>query len=210
MTCDNVGSTNPDIAGLGVVLSFTIQAGLSCCLSFWSDRIRTGTTTLDQPGQPRDGSTVQRDFIVVYDTVNFTGVSAAAALTVVFKRPNAIAFRGSLVIVFLSLYVAFVILFGLKLQSWDDDKPGYCYQADKISTRGAAHPHVDIIYLVITALYLFASLIIALLAADASPQRFIRGLQDPESANDRPSRRNRTLISLGRSLRISESSFFTS
>ncbi|KAK7908845.1 hypothetical protein PG985_016148 [Apiospora marii] len=36
MTCSDVGTTNPDIAGLGIILSFTIQAGLSVLLSAWS------------------------------------------------------------------------------------------------------------------------------------------------------------------------------
>ncbi|CEI41545.1 unnamed protein product [Fusarium venenatum] len=36
MACQNVGSTNPDIAGLGIVIAFASQAGLSLVLSFWS------------------------------------------------------------------------------------------------------------------------------------------------------------------------------
>ncbi|KAL6923063.1 hypothetical protein FSST1_000337 [Fusarium sambucinum] len=36
MTCQNVGPTNPDIAGLGIVIAFAFQAGLSLVLSCWS------------------------------------------------------------------------------------------------------------------------------------------------------------------------------
>lgn len=36
MSCVQVGSTNADIAGLGVVLAFAIQGGLSLVLSIWS------------------------------------------------------------------------------------------------------------------------------------------------------------------------------
>ncbi|RYC58491.1 hypothetical protein CHU98_g7716 [Xylaria longipes] len=125
----------------------------------------------------------------VYDTVNFTGVSAAAALVIVFKKPNAIVSRVVLILVFLSLYLVFVILFGLKLQSWDDDIPGHCYRAGGISTEGAAHPYVDNIYLAITALYLFVSLGIALKAAKINLQKYIQSLQVAATPDHRsPSR----------------------
>ncbi|CAH0057125.1 unnamed protein product [Clonostachys solani] len=34
--CPDVGSTNPDIAGLGIVIAFAFQAGVSLVLSIWS------------------------------------------------------------------------------------------------------------------------------------------------------------------------------
>lgn len=103
----------------------------------------------------------------------------AAALVVVLKKPNAIAFRVALILVFLSLYFAFIILFGLKLQSWDDSVAGHCYNAGRISAQGAAHPYVDNIYLAITSLYLFASLAASLQAVRVGLQKFIRDLRDP-------------------------------
>jgi hypothetical protein len=36
MSCVHVGSTNADIAGLGVILSFAAQGGISLALSAWS------------------------------------------------------------------------------------------------------------------------------------------------------------------------------
>ncbi|KAI8944359.1 hypothetical protein F4801DRAFT_223408 [Xylaria longipes] len=253
MACSNVGSTNPDIAGFGVILSFTIQAGISFCLSLLSALLQPGSAVVDQLSQPRNGSTVlsyvgtlldyMKDhdpvtslstltfsgfsklhldqirvlidpvlekisdiqtlngaitqhgtlslyhYHIVYDTVNFTGVSAAAALVIVFEKPNAIVFRVVLILVFLSLYFVFVILFGLKLQSWDDSVPGHCYRAGGISTQGAAHPYVDNIYLAITALYLFVSLGIALKAAKMNLQKYIQSLQVAAAPDHRsPSR----------------------
>ncbi|KAK8048145.1 hypothetical protein PG994_009875 [Apiospora phragmitis] len=41
MACTDVGSANPDIAGLGIILSFIIQAGLSFFLSGWSILVET-------------------------------------------------------------------------------------------------------------------------------------------------------------------------
>lgn len=103
----------------------------------------------------------------------------AAALVVVLKKPNAIALRVGLMLVFLSLYFAFIILFGLKLQLWDGSIAGHCYNAGRISAQDAAHPYVDNIYLAITALYLFASLAASLQAARVGLQKFIRDLRDP-------------------------------
>ncbi|KAI1173104.1 hypothetical protein F4777DRAFT_559260 [Nemania sp. FL0916] len=267
MACNDVGSTNPDIAGLGVILSFTIQAGLSFCLSLWSVILHryyddsAGPSLLlgHHPRQSGDGSAggsintlsdlvwrnlqapfsallsrrvaelswektldarlklelidrllktisdtqtlngisllvgaiVQHSTLslyhyhIVYDAVNFTGVSVAAALAVVLKRPNAIIFRLGLVFVFVILYLAFVILFGQKLQSWDDNISGACYKVDKISARGTAHPYVDIIYLAITALYLFASLGASFQDVLAKLEGLIRGLQNPAAVPDR-------------------------
>ncbi|KAI1111679.1 hypothetical protein F5Y14DRAFT_303873 [Nemania sp. NC0429] len=276
MTCNDVGSSNPDVAGLGVILSFTIQAGLSFGLSLWSVilqlRKSSGSespTAVAQPDQPRDlhavlararprhryvqavlncvklirdyardrpflvfrpfivlssglprlrqdgirdaklkidlidgvlktisdiqtlngislliGALTQRrtlslyHYHVVFDTVNFTGVSMAAALVIVLRKPNAIAWRVSLIFVFLALYFAFVIIFGLQLQSWDDSIAGHCYNAGRISAADAAHPYVDNIYLAITALYLFASLAASLQVARVGMQKFIRDSRD--------------------------------
>ena len=36
MSCMHIGSTNADIAGLGVILAFAIQGGISLILSGWS------------------------------------------------------------------------------------------------------------------------------------------------------------------------------
>jgi hypothetical protein len=38
--CVNVGSTNADIAGLGIILAFTIQGFISLVLSVWSFVLR--------------------------------------------------------------------------------------------------------------------------------------------------------------------------
>ncbi|KAI0528431.1 hypothetical protein GGR58DRAFT_509347 [Xylaria digitata] len=260
MSCTNVGSANPDIAGLGVILSFTIQAGFSFGLSLWSvvlrppNRSRRRSVTVEQANQPESMSTaltcvralsnftevfnpitllsaliskdssnlqpaqisdlkLKSDLIdqvlktisdiqtlngislligaitqnetmnlyhyhIVYDTVNLTGVSMAASLAIVFKKPNAFAIRIPSIFVFLSLYLAFVILFGLKLQLWDDDVTGRCYRVDGISTRDAAHPYVDTIYLAITALYLFASLTACFGSSIAGLQKFIQALRN--------------------------------
>ena len=40
MSCTHIGSTNADIAGLGVILAFAIQGGISLVLSGWSSFLR--------------------------------------------------------------------------------------------------------------------------------------------------------------------------
>ncbi|KAF2424926.1 hypothetical protein EJ08DRAFT_700565 [Tothia fuscella] len=39
MVCQNVGSTNPDISGIGIMISFAIQAFIAIVLSMWSFHI---------------------------------------------------------------------------------------------------------------------------------------------------------------------------
>ncbi|KAI0012747.1 hypothetical protein F4779DRAFT_566716 [Xylariaceae sp. FL0662B] len=246
MSCQDVGSTNADIAGLGVIISFTVQAGLSFLLSlyymvvemqahglkfsqllramFTGDNLRgRSSTTHATPYRPdREramserkmeliagvlktisdaqilngislliGSLVQHasmdlyHYHIVYDAVNFTGVSASAALSVVFTRKVALFYRAYLVSLFASLYLAFVILFGLRLRSWDDNTPGSCYHAERISAPGARHPYVDNIYVAITSLYLFGSLYCSFKSAnvtlDEVLHRFHRASEDAPS-----------------------------
>ncbi|KAJ2987719.1 hypothetical protein NUW58_g4350 [Xylaria curta] len=269
MACNDVGSTNPDIAGLGVILSFTIQAGLSFCLSFWSvalqlrDPSGTEALTRGQLGQPQDESTTfgsansplnhvwsnlpsfYRSFIgrvwrnlptplpflyssgskrlqpsqildlrlkkglidqllrTISDTQTINGISLLVGTIaqhsslslyhyhVVYDTVNFTG--GSLIFVFLALYFAFVVLFGLKLQSWDDEKTGCCYKVDKISAQSTPHPHADHIYLAITALYLFVSLWFSLQAAREGLQGFIQAAQESEAVGHRSPRRNRAI-----------------
>ncbi|KAK8124261.1 uncharacterized protein PG998_000020 [Apiospora kogelbergensis] len=115
-------------------------------------------------------------FHIVYDVVNLTGVSAAAAVTTTFKRPDGFFFSAVLLIVYTCLYLAFTILFGLKLQSWDDGSSGRCYNASRTSDPTAAHPLVDHIYLGITAFYLFGSLAMCRSVAPDTFRDAIKGL----------------------------------
>ncbi|MCJ1312280.1 hypothetical protein MMC25_005954 [Agyrium rufum] len=96
---------------------------------------------------------------IIYDTVNFTGVSFCAALVNVFNNKKmTIIDRYVLLTIFMLLYLAFVILFGLKLDTWDDDVPGHCYDTTGIAAPSSAHPLVDTIYLTVTCLYFFTTL----------------------------------------------------
>ncbi len=117
---------------------------------------------------------------------NGTSVSVAVSMTVIFKRPHAVLFRGLVLAIFLALYLGFVIFFGVKLQSWNDEIEGRCYNADKISIPGSAHPYVDNIYLAITALYLFTGLGYCLRLTHANIYILWRRLLDPELLGSRP------------------------
>ncbi|KAF3016757.1 hypothetical protein E8E14_005754 [Neopestalotiopsis sp. 37M] len=49
LKCQDVGDSNADIAGLGIILSFTIQGGLSFVLSAWHvilEKLRSDSETL--------------------------------------------------------------------------------------------------------------------------------------------------------------------
>ena len=49
-------------------------------------------------------------------------------------------------------------MFGLKLHTWDNNIPGQCYSANRISTLTSSHPLGDEIYIAITSIYFFASM----------------------------------------------------
>ncbi|KAI1325471.1 hypothetical protein F5Y16DRAFT_401322 [Xylariaceae sp. FL0255] len=271
MACNDVGATNPDIAGLGVVLSFAIQAGLSFAFSIWyvaieiltwtpsnlpkeTDNAKPGLTKrymrwVDRVPLPNlsdlwkhpsnlwsypgddlnemdsdrrqdlklQSSLIERvlstisdvqtlngillliaaitqnatlslyQYHIVYDTVNFTGISSAAALAIVLTKPSALAFKFGLVYVFLLLYIIFVILFGLHLHSWDGEKSGHCYKTHYISSSQAWHPNVDYAYLVVTAGFLLGCMGLALSTTNVVLQKILRNLTDPLTRPYRPS-----------------------
>lgn len=45
--------------------------------------------------------------------------------------------------VFAVLYLAFAILFGVHLNSWDNTIPGRCYDTGHLALHNAMHPPVD-------------------------------------------------------------------
>ena len=60
--------------------------------------------------------------------------------------------------IFLMLYLTFVIMFGIRLNYWDDSTPGQCYSSSRIAIPDGLHPIGDQIYIAITSLYCFALL----------------------------------------------------
>ena len=63
--------------------------------------------------------------------------------------------------IFLMLYLTFVIMFGIRLNAWDDSTPGQCYSTSRIVLPDGLHPVGDQIYLGITSFYCFALLLVA-------------------------------------------------
>jgi hypothetical protein len=55
-------------------------------------------------------------------------------------------------------FLTYTILFGKRLQSWEYNTPGHCYNAHLLAGSTAQHPHVDNLYIGITCWCLFASL----------------------------------------------------
>ncbi|KAK8139462.1 hypothetical protein PG984_002842 [Apiospora sp. TS-2023a] len=121
-------------------------------------------------------------FHIVYDVVNFTGVSAAAAIATTSKGLQGFFYDYLLITLYLSLHLAFTVLFGLKLRMWDNGVPGRCYNTDTISSRGAAHPYVDDIYIGITAFWLWVSMAICTAVAHENLLSEMKRLQDPQTA----------------------------
>ncbi|KAL7783636.1 hypothetical protein V8C37DRAFT_396903 [Trichoderma ceciliae] len=216
--CQNVGSTNADIAGLGIVTAFAFQAGVSLILSIWSlllwksamasffassrismipsspffnandARIRralseihrrhgfhwaiqkriidailltiSDTQTMNGLGLVIAGLIQHKTLTlyhlhILYDTVNFTAISICASLVNIYGQDHGKKrwTRFSLLAIFIGTYLSFSILFGNRLQDWNDTLPGRCYNTRLIAVATNSHPYVDTIYLGITCLY---------------------------------------------------------
>lgn len=50
-------------------------------------------------------------------------------------------------------------MLGIRLNQWNDQIPGQCFNASKIALPNARHPYVDQIYLGVTSFYLFGLLL---------------------------------------------------
>ena len=72
---------------------------------------------------------------------------------------------------FLLLYLTFVIIFGIRLNDWDDSAPGLCYNTSRIAVPDGLHPIGDQIYLGITSFYCYALLLTATIESRIPGQR---------------------------------------
>ena len=72
---------------------------------------------------------------------------------------------------FLLLYLTFVIMFGIRLNDWDDSTPGQCYSTSRIAVPDGLHPIGDQIYLGITSFYCYALLFWATIESRTPGQR---------------------------------------
>lgn len=98
----------------------------------------------------------------------------ASLVNVFGHKKTYILDRSLLLVVFLFLYLAFVIMFGMKLRTWNNDIPGKCYNTNRISIPTSSHPYVDNIYLSLTCLYFVASMWACLQVAISAYPRFLK------------------------------------
>ena len=63
--------------------------------------------------------------------------------------------------VFGVLYITFTAILGDRLNEWNDQISGQCFNASKIALPNARHPEVDQVYLGITSWYVFSLLLCA-------------------------------------------------
>lgn len=81
--------------------------------------------------------------------------------------------------IFVILYLAYTIGFGVRLNLWDENKSGHCYNTRYISDPSSKHPYVDKIYLGITCFFLIGVLEWAFIGAfninmGLAPPLFVR------------------------------------
>lgn len=66
--------------------------------------------------------------------------------------------RSVMIALFICLYIAFIRLFGMELNKWNDKVPGHCYYAVVIPFLNRLHPLTDILYLTSTSMSFFNSM----------------------------------------------------
>ena len=84
---------------------------------------------------------------------NFAAISCAYSSHLEGQRVRCCS-----IAIFLMLYLIFVILFGIRLNDWDDSTPGLCYSTSRITIPDGLHPKGDHIYLGVTSCYCFSLL----------------------------------------------------
>jgi hypothetical protein len=77
--------------------------------------------------------------------------------------------RYALIFIWFILYLTFVIIFGIRLGTWDVNVKGHCYNASKVALPDDPHPAVDFVYISLTCTYLCVSLMLSV-GADLPPE----------------------------------------
>jgi len=76
-----------------------------------------------------------------------------------------LASNSLIVAIFAIFYLAYVILFGIKLNQWKTDELGHCYRYNYTALPHSSHPQVDKVYLGITCFYMVLLLIMCFVVA---------------------------------------------
>ncbi|CAG8962310.1 hypothetical protein HYFRA_00005365 [Hymenoscyphus fraxineus] len=212
MGCISPGPADSDVAGIGILLAFGMQAFIALALASYSrysklldpgrhsirfeienglwlvfrDRSHVELEAIERHEKQRSiirdillsGSDTQSitaialllsgliqvktlslyHFHIIFDVTSFTSISHCAVFGVLIdaRVPNR-ASRFTLITIFLVLYLAFTICFGIALNEWDDGIAGRCYNTSFIAVPHASHPRHDHIYISLTCVYLYGA-----------------------------------------------------
>jgi hypothetical protein len=67
--------------------------------------------------------------------------------------------------------MAYIYVFGTRLQKWDNDVPSHCYKTNATARPQDVHPHVDNIYIAVTFFFIYLSFFYALSLSLGSQSR---------------------------------------
>ncbi|PTD10066.1 hypothetical protein FCULG_00007424 [Fusarium culmorum] len=136
MLCENVGETNPDIAGLGIFIAFAFQAGVSvilsiCSMLLWKDV----TAVLSDPDGPMTvypqmvqwiQQVTKRDFATQLDRFRKRCEENSFDIKELEKAKIDKVLKMISDIQILNVFL-------IRIGKWDPAIPGYCYNSPTIA-----------------------------------------------------------------------------
>ncbi|RSL39799.1 hypothetical protein CEP53_013795 [Fusarium sp. AF-6] len=97
---------------------------------------------------------------VVYDTASFTGISICASLINVSADTHHLKqTRIFAIAAYICIFLSFSVVFGIKLNRWDENVAGHCYNTRLIAFYVDPHPLSDMVYLGVTCFYSICALL---------------------------------------------------
>ncbi|PGH04733.1 hypothetical protein AJ79_07012 [Helicocarpus griseus UAMH5409] len=87
--------------------------------------------------------------------------NCAAIFNSISASPDACSkrtFRYLTIALFALIFLAYSIVFGIRLNQWDPERPGACYNTAATALTNKPHPREDLIYLGVTCTFFYSAL----------------------------------------------------
>ncbi|KAL7626602.1 hypothetical protein AAE478_003374 [Parahypoxylon ruwenzoriense] len=166
--CERVGEAMPDIAGIGILLGFSVRAFILLALSIRVVFLtKLGRLNVDHPEGTAEHASEKRRLEMVSEILMIGNDLQMITVSYVFAI----------------LFLALTIFLEVRLDEWSliAEELGYCYVTTGIDTVGASQPTTDKAYVAVTAVWLLVVMFGALFCSTRfrKPILLLSGLQFP-------------------------------